>query len=809
MYAFRTKDAYDPLVLRLIPVSVFFFTFAGSYFFDRLRDKIETFLQIGIFTTSCWLALLIHHNEFANEFVSAYSLIAFASVLVFQTRVRILIYSILSFAMLLIASIGVEGVGFNIPTAIGLNLGVLFASNLAIHYRLMGQTRLLQGLDESEVIQNVALESSRDAMLLVNEKGELKKGNAAFRELWEVPVRWIIENRQEEVMLHCMDRVVDPESLRDFVISGEKSLAESEVAEVPRLDGRTLELYWMRLKVQNQDIGRLWIFRDISARKKLEADLIVSERRLRHNNERLMEFAGSSALMNGDLDTAFSDIARVSAEILGVETVSIWIFEQEYATMVCRKLYRRSTDAYESGVRVPLNEHSGYLKALEQNRALIVGDTREDPMTESFYEGTYTGRATALIHAQIRSGGKMVGIISVESSDGPRVWSVEDQSYTYSMTDLVTVSLEANERRKAQLQLENSIAVLQAIFDLSETGIIVEDNENNVLHFNELYLKIWSMTREYVENAPYEEQIEYCKSQTINESSYADGLARLRSRPEMEYAGIIEFKNDKFVERYSKAINLGGKIKGRVWFYLDITDRKRKETELINRNFELDSFVYRASHDLKAPLNSIMGLISIIQEEKEVDTILGFISMMDKSVKKLDEFIKQLTQFSQDARLKSVRQPIAFEEFVEDVLRDLRFMESAARMDIRVKVDQQGEFHSDPIRLGIVFNNLISNAIKYQDTKKPLPSLEVNIVANGKAAVCQFSDNGLGIDQEHLEKIFDLFFRASVQASGSGLGLYITHNAIQKLEGKVTVESELGVGTTFTLTIPNQVEEAE
>lgn len=809
LFLYRKEQTYDPIELRIVPVGVFFLTFSLSFVVPFFKRNIESLLQLGLLITNIWLAYLISQNEFGDVFVSAFSLISFASALVFQSRLRIFVFSALTFGMLIIAAIGIENPEFHIPTAIGLNLGVLVACNLAIHYRLTGQTHLMQGLDESEVIQNVALESSRDAMLLVNEKGELKKGNASFRELWEVPVRWIIENRQEEVMLHCQQRVEDPQALRDYVIDGEKPLKESEIAEIKRVDGRTLELYWMRLKVHEQDIGRLWIFRDISARKKLEAELIASERQLRNNNERLMEFAGSSALRSGDLDTAFADIAKVSSEILRVETVSIWIFEDGFNMMTCRKLYRRSTDDYESGVRIPMDGHDSYLNVLEQRRALIVGDTREDPITASFYEGTYTGRAAALIHSPIRSGGKMVGIISLEASDGPRVWSVEEQSYAYSMADLVTVSLEANERRKAQLQLQNSLAILQAIFDLSETGIIVEDNDNNVLNYNELYLEIWEMTREYLENTPYEEQIEYCKSLTINGNTYSEGLARLRQRPEMEYAGIIEFKNGRIVERYSKAINLGGEIKGRVWFYLDITDRKKKESELINRNFELDSFVYRASHDLKAPLNSIMGLIGIIREEKEVDTILSYIAMMDKSVKKLDDFIKQLTQFSQDTRLKSVRQPVQFGEFVEEIVQDLRYMENAERVDFKINIDQKVEFHTDPIRLGIVFNNLISNAIKYQDSKKPNPSLEVNIVSDSGRAVCDFIDNGLGIDKEHLEKVFDLFFRASVQATGSGLGLYITHNAIQKMGGEVRVDSEPGVGTTFTLTIPNQVSEAE
>ncbi|HHG86540.1 MAG TPA: HAMP domain-containing histidine kinase, partial [Bacteroidetes bacterium] len=276
-------------------------------------------------------------------------------------------------------------------------------------------------------------------------------------------------------------------------------------------------------------------------------------------------------------------------------------------------------------------------------------------------------------------------------------------------------------------------------------------------------------------------------------------------RPGMEYAGIIEFVDGKVVERYSKAIEQGGEIWGRVWFYLDITDRKKKEQELISRNFELDSFVYRASHDLKAPLNSIMGLINIVKEEKDVDLILSYIGMMDKSVEKLDAFIKQLTQFSQDARLKVVRQPILFNEMVESILEDLRYMEKADQIKIEVNVEQRGEFLSDPIRLGIVINNIISNAIKYQDMKKESAYLQISVIADHEQAVCKFVDNGLGIDPIHLEKVFDLFFRASVQATGSGLGLYITHNAVGKMGGKIKLVSNIGEGTTFSLQIPNRI----
>ncbi|MEM6267838.1 MAG: ATP-binding protein [Bacteroidota bacterium] len=809
LYVLREDNAYDPFWLRIVvggfSLSAFGLSFVGPFF----RRHIDAAVQISNFLTLVWLALLMRTNNFADVMVNAYSLMTFSALLLYADGRRLFLYSVGNMVLLVAISVGAENPEYDIATALILNVAVLVAINLAVQFQQFGRRKLEKGLDQSTTIQNVALESSRDAILLVDEGGNLQKANASFCELWEVPGRWVKDNRQQEILRHCMDRVHDPESFAGHVGGLGTPLEEGVAIEISMRDGRQLEMYWIPLQVGTAEIGRLWFFGDITDRIRLKNQLIASERRLRRNNERLMEFARSTALVTGDLDAAFSEIAQASAEMLTVDTVSIWTFSDDRKSMVCRKLYRRSTDAYEAGVQVPLSEHRQYIEELERSRALVVSDTRRNPATEAFYAGSYTGRATALIHAQIRSAGQMVGIISLETAAGPRIWTVEDQSYVYSMADLVTASIEGNARHRAQLQLQNSVAILQAIFDLSETGIIVEDNEHNVLEYNELYLETWHMTREFIENAPYEEQIAWCKSLTVDSNRYAVGLERIKKRPDMEYAGIIEFKDGRIVERYSKAVSLGGKIRGRVWFYLDITERKQKETELINRNFELDSFVYRASHDLKAPLNSIMGLIDIIRGEKDVQRILSYVAMMDKSVKKLDEFIKQLTQFSQDARLKVVRKPVQIREFVQEIVGDLSFMDQAARVDIQLDIQQVGEFQTDPVRLAIVFNNIISNAIKYQDAKKPNPYLKVQISANEHAAECRFEDNGLGIDNEHLEKVFDLFFRASVQATGSGLGLYITHNAVEKMGGTIEVKSEPGIGTLFAIHIPNRLLEGD
>lgn len=236
----------------------------------------------------------------------------------------------------------------------------------------------------------------------------------------------------------------------------------------------------------------------------------------------------------------------------------------------------------------------------------------------------------------------------------------------------------------------------------------------------------------------------------------------------------------------------------------DVTERKRTEKELIKRNFELDSFVYRASHDLKAPLNSLMGLINIMGAENEDPLVQNYLKMMNKSVVKLDTFIRDLADFSRNARMELERGRIDWQAIVDETLDNLKFMENAERVEKHVTINCEGEFYSDPVRIGIVLNNLVSNAIKYQNLKRADAWVKVEVSCRDNVAVIRISDNGIGISEEHQSKVFNLFFRASVQSYGSGMGMYIVKNAVERLRGTIHLESVFGEGSLFTVTLQGE-----
>jgi signal transduction histidine kinase len=132
-------------------------------------------------------------------------------------------------------------------------------------------------------------------------------------------------------------------------------------------------------------------------------------------------------------------------------------------------------------------------------------------------------------------------------------------------------------------------------------------------------------------------------------------------------------------------------------------------------------------------------------------------------------------------------------------------MEDADRVKLEETIDQKSVFYSDPKRISIFLNNLLSNSIKYQtysgDRK---PRIDVRITTKEDKAIIIVEDNGIGIQEEYVSKIFNMFFRASEKSFGSGLGLYIVKQSVEKLGGSIQVESKLNRGTKFTVVLPNR-----
>ncbi|HSZ72669.1 MAG TPA: HAMP domain-containing sensor histidine kinase, partial [Cytophagaceae bacterium] len=197
-----------------------------------------------------------------------------------------------------------------------------------------------------------------------------------------------------------------------------------------------------------------------------------------------------------------------------------------------------------------------------------------------------------------------------------------------------------------------------------------------------------------------------------------------------------------------------------------------------------------------------LGLAQLIDSEDNKLQIHKYVGLMEKSIQKLDTFILDLTNFSRNSRLDVVIEEIDFNRLIDEALDNLQFMDKASKVKIIREFDHKLSFYSDQIRLSVILQNLLSNAFKYADKDKAESFLRIRIVKEGAMLLMEFEDNGIGIIDAYIEKLFSMFFRASQDSYGSGLGLYITKQVVEKLGGTISVRSMYQQGTSFFVKLP-------
>lgn len=231
----------------------------------------------------------------------------------------------------------------------------------------------------------------------------------------------------------------------------------------------------------------------------------------------------------------------------------------------------------------------------------------------------------------------------------------------------------------------------------------------------------------------------------------------------------------------------------------------KQNEELMKINKELDSFVYSVSHNLRSPLSSILGLINVARMEQRDKLIAPdqYFDLMEKSVLKLDDTIKEILDYSKNSRNEIVATTIDFNILVQEAFNQLKYLNGYDSIRKEITVDGELLFYSDAFRLKVILTNLISNALKYCDPIKDQSFIKITISITPDAAIIQIEDNGIGIHSRLLPNIYKMFYRATEKNEGSGLGLYIVKEMIDKLEGEISISSIYSQGTTITISLPN------
>ncbi|NJN25399.1 MAG: PAS domain S-box protein [Cyclobacteriaceae bacterium] len=350
---------------------------------------------------------------------------------------------------------------------------------------------------------------------------------------------------------------------------------------------------------------------------------------------------------------------------------------------------------------------------------------------------------------------------------------------------------------------------LRAILDNSDRVTWLMNNRLEIIDFNAAFSN--EVSRRYGKIPRiHQNLLELITNEKVQEEWKARFESALKGKPGI-YLEQDNFDNQERVwEIKTFPIREIGKIKGVSVFIEDITQLKNSQFKLIEKNRdlqkvnnELDSFVYRVSHDLRAPLTSILGLISLMKMETDHDKIADYITLQEKSIQKLDLFIKEIINLSRNSRLGITVSRIDFRDLLDEIFEGQHYTKAAERVERICDIEEELQFYTDRQRLSIILNNLISNSLKYSNGNQPEPFVKVKVFMESDQCVIEVSDNGIGISEMYLPKIFEMFFRATQEFSGSGLGLYIVKETVEKLKGKIKVKSKMRQGTCFRVSLPN------
>ncbi len=224
--------------------------------------------------------------------------------------------------------------------------------------------------------------------------------------------------------------------------------------------------------------------------------------------------------------------------------------------------------------------------------------------------------------------------------------------------------------------------------------------------------------------------------------------------------------------------------------------------DLVKVNSELDRFVYSVSHDLRSPLASILGLVKIYEMSNSEEERGKIIVMIQDRTMKLDDFISKILDYSRNARKDLIKESILLAPMIYEILQTLQFNQGYERIHFEIDIPDKQTIVSDPERLKVVLTNLLSNAIRYRDETKGKSIVRVSAKSSHQFISITLEDNGVGISRNHLPRIFEMFYRAHSFSIGSGIGLYIVEECLNKIGGNITVQSEYGKGSTFTVLLP-------
>ncbi|SER25943.1 PAS domain S-box-containing protein [Natrinema salaciae] len=491
--------------------------------------------------------------------------------------------------------------------------------------------------------------------------------------------------------------------------------------------------------------GRVGVVRDITERKRMEQELRESERRFRQLAEHLDQVVWMTTADQQELlyvNPAYEEVWGVDREDL-YENATAWAetIHPDDRERVLEEFHKQVQDRHEAEYRI----------------------VRPDGEVRWIHD-----RATPIYD---------------QNGDAYRI--VGDAN-------------DVTERKKREQQLERFERIVETVND----GVYATDGDGHIVFVNDAFVSMSQHTREELLGA-HGSVFFGERFVDTDEEEWCELIDGERDSVEFETEIIGPDVEVRVVHNRFVPLEIDDEM-GRVGVTRDITELKEYQRKLEESNERLEQFAYVASHDLQEPLRMVSSYLQLLEgryaDELDQDAE-EFIEFAVDGAERMREMIEDLLAYSRINTEAAPLEPTDCGAVIENALRNLerQIEENDAKIDIgslpTVPIDQN--------QLEQVFQNLVSNAIKYHGDDPP--EIEISAERDGGKWVFQVADNGIGMDPEQTDRIFDVFERlhTAEEHSGTGIGLALCTEIIDRHGGDIWVESEPGDGSTFYFTIPD------
>ena len=541
-------------------------------------------------------------------------------------------------------------------------------------------------------------------------------------------------------------------------------------------------------------------------------------------NNSLVKISKSPLLSAGNIDEAVEMIVREGCMAIGSHHVGMWKLDGVVIKNTIHYELKKGKCRVQDDI--DLSDCPEYIQMLLNERRIVINDVKI-PNVLSPIMKYYNPDICAILDTPIRKDGKLIGVICVEQHKCQafperRNWTIEEQDFASSLADLLVIAIASAERRVMTLRTETMMNNLPGmLYQGVQAGedfnfSFVSEGSEPLLGYTPAELINTNMAHFINKIMSPQDIVSLAELETVTLDA---GLPL-----EFVFKGITKKGDEKWIWGRSRIVekNPDGSPHTAEGFYIDITERRRLEqAELANK--AKDRFLAHMSHEMRTPMNALLGIaeIQLQNETLPADVAEAFGQIYDSGDLLLN-IINDMLDLSRIEAGKMELVPVNYDipSLINDTaqLNRLRYESSSVDFILQIDENTPNNLYGDELRIKQVLNNVLSNAFKY--TSHGTIEFSVSCEHGDETAASQpeaekivtlvFSvkDTGQGMTEEQISKLFDEYTRfnadANRETAGTGLGMNIVKRLVNLMNGNISIQSELGIGSLFTVRIPQK-----